>query len=164
MPIRITFPDALTVRVRAMAGAADHAGEVMPELERLMLEDNRDGLLLGQDRDGVPMAPLAARTIRYRRSAMGKADPNAPPLIPARAKSRAISRYRVTSRRRADGQWVMLGAWMDFVTKRDAPILLFHADGSARLPVRDILGVRPAGRARISAALTAWLRSKWSTP
>lgn len=164
MPTRLVFPDAFTERIRRLGAAAADLGPVMPRLEQLAWQDNEQGLLAGQDRDGLPMAPLAARTIRYRRSETGRADPHAPPLIPARRQSRAIANYRVTSFRKSKGTWVILGAWMNVLSKKGVPFLGFHAEGAGHLPVRDIFGVRPAGRSKISAALQAWLMSQWGSP
>jgi hypothetical protein len=164
MPSRLVFPDSFAVRIEALRRASGDISPVLPELEQLAWEDNEAGLLAGQDRDGQPLAPLAARTIRYRRSATGRADPHAPPLIPARRQSRAIAHYRVTSSRRSERSWVILGAWANVVSARGVPFLGFHAGGAGRLPVRDIFGVRPAGQKKISEALEAWLMSKWGKP
>lgn len=164
MPARLTFPGRLIARIDRALATAGAAGEVMPELERLAWHDNREGLLAGQDGDGRPLAPLAARTIKYRKSATGPADPHAPPLIPARERSRAIANYRVTHVRRSATSWLILGAWQDVLSSRGVPFLPFHAEGAGHLPVRDIFAVRPAGRRKMSAALRDWVRARWSTP
>lgn len=164
MPSRVVFPGSFIRRIRLLQAAADDAGQIMPELERIAWEDNRDGLLAGQDKDGAPFVPLSPYTIRHRRSATGTADPNAPPLIPARNRSRAIANYRVTSFRKSKGTWVLLGAWQNVLSAKGVPFLGFHAEGAGRLPVRDIFGVRPEGQAKISAALKTWLLSRWSNP
>jgi hypothetical protein len=164
MPSRLTFPDAFTLRIDRLRRAGGDIGPVLPELEKLAWQDNEAGLLAGTDRDGRPLAPLAARTIRYRRSATGRADPHAPPLIPARRRSRAIANYRVTSFRKSTGTWLILGAWANVLSTKGVPFLGFHADGTRHLPVRDIFGVRPEGRRQIGAALKAWIRANWSRP
>jgi hypothetical protein len=133
----------------------------MPDLEKLMWEDNERGLLAGTDRDGRPLIPLAASTMANRRSAVGVASPHNPPLIPAGIRSRAIANYRVTSIRGDRGSWLMVGAWKNVVSRRGVPFLGFHFVGAGRLPVRNIDGVRPDGRDKIGRALREWIRSRW---
>lgn len=161
MPFRVIAPDAFFERVQRLKAAAGDAAEVMPALEKLMWEDNRDGLLNWTDKNGRQMKKLSPHTIRYRKSAVGKADPKAPPLIPCWRRSRAIANYRLTSFQRGDGNWILLGAWVNVVSKQGVPFLGFHATGTRNMPRRDIFGVRPEGRKRISAALKAWLLAKW---
>ena len=158
MPSSVRFPDSFLLRVQRLQGASMDAGkEIMPELERLAWEDNRDGLLAGKDKDGQRFAPLAASTLKYRKG-------TGPPLIPNRTRSRMIANYGVTSFRRSDGNWVILGAWRNVLSKKGVPFIPFHADGTRFMARRDLVGVRPEGKRKIGAALTQWLLSKWGKP
>ena len=61
---------------------------------RLGIQQKRREILKGIGADGTPLKPILPATRRYRRSAMtvsGRGDPNAPPLIPGREKSRTFS-------------------------------------------------------------------------
>lgn len=157
MPVRFTWPDSFTMRIKGARSASADLGQLMPDLERIAWQSNRDGLLAGTDRDGVPMAPLAASTLRYRKG-------DGPPLVPRRNQSRMIANYRVTSFRRPDGNWVILGAWQNVLSKKGVPFIPFHADGTRRMPRRDPVGVRPLGRLQVGVALRAWIQEKWSKP
>jgi hypothetical protein len=161
MPVKLTWPDKFTARIRGLRSAQSDLGEIMPELERLVRQDNRDGLLAGTDRNGQAFAPLSPQTIKYRRSATGTADPNAPPLVPARERSRAIANYQTTSGRLSDGNWVIIGAWRNVLSPKGVPFLPFHVEGDGHLPVRDLMGVRPFGRLAVGLALQTWLRERW---
>jgi hypothetical protein len=165
MPAKLIFAPEFVARISRMRRAVgDGASAIMPSLEKIAWEDNREGFLRGLDKDDIPFRALAERTIANRRSATGPADPFAPPLVPARERSRAIANYRVTSIREGASSWVILGAWMNVLSDRGVAFLGFHASGTRYLPVRDFLGVRPGGRKRISAALSAWLLSRWKSP
>lgn len=154
---KVVFPDSFLLRIRGLQRANRDAGrEVMPALERIAWEDNRDGLLASTDKDGRPLAPLSAATLKDRARGSGG------PLVPRGRQSRAIANYRVTSFQRQDGNWVLLGAWQNVLSRRGVPFLGFHAEGRGHLPVRDIFGVRPTGKQKIQAAMKAWLLSRWS--
>jgi hypothetical protein len=92
----------------------------------------------GVSASGRRLKRLAESTIRNRRSALGTADPSAPPLIPGDFLSRTILllRYRV----RPDGVWFY---WdRDPVTGKSwGAILDIHRQGNARLPARDVIGI-----------------------
>lgn len=156
MPSRVTFPDSFLARIKNLQRASQDAGEVMPELERLAWQDNADGLMASTDKDGRPLAPLAQSTLKNRHRGPGG------PLVPNGRQSRFIKNYRDTSFRRSDGNWVIVGTWMNVLSKRGVPITPFHVEGRGRNPVRDIAGVRPTGRKNIAAAFRAYLMRKWS--
>ena len=77
---------------RRVARTADRAErlEFWPAVVRFGLLRKDQELAAGIDRFGQPMVPIAPRRT-HRRSAMGPADPNAPPLTPAHALSRTRS-------------------------------------------------------------------------
>lgn len=106
----------------------------------LVLKAKDDELSKGLDRFGNRMASISERTRKHRRSAMGPADPDAPPLTPAYGLSRTRSLFTGLPRLEyAEFGWnydVHTGAsWGD--------ILWYHAQGEGRLPVRDVLGLSP---------------------
>lgn len=164
MPSHINFNDGFMARIYRIQEAADKIDEIMPELEKLAWEDNRDGLLAGRDKHGRRFRKLSPHTVRFRKSAVGAADPKAPPLIPCYERSRLIANYRVTSFPRARGAWIILGAWEDVVSSKGVPFIGFHATGTRRMPRRDPTGVRPVGQQKISEALKTWLLLKWGKP
>jgi hypothetical protein len=109
----------------------------------------------GLDRFGVPLAPISPTTRKHRRSAMGPADPDAPPLTPAWD----ASRTRSFLQRRVQ---VGTGVW--FWWKRDPTlrkswgiILQYHAFGLVRgAPVRDVIGLSPRELLEIRVAVRRW--------
>jgi hypothetical protein len=108
-------------------------------------------LARGLDKDGEDLKRIRPRTRKYRRSAMtpsGKGDPNAPPLMPARA----LSRTRSLLAGRA------LSTHAEFYWRFDAftgeswgKVLAIHARKG-----RDVIGISPKGLARVKAL--AWER------
>lgn len=108
----------------------------------------------GLDRFGRTLVPIKASTRKHRDSAMGPADPNAPPLTPAYGVSR--TRLNLTGRAfddRAEFYWT--DGW--------GRILLIHARGSRRrgLPVRDVIGLSPDSMRLVrNWALGWWLVHK----
>lgn len=124
-------------------------------------EDNEQGILKGQDGFGNPMVPIAETTKKYRKSAVGKADPNAPPMIPCYALSRVIANY-VTAFYRDGVRWVVIGAWENVLSKKGVPFLPFHFRGEGHLPVRNLAHIRPWGmqraREQLAARVKVWLK------
>jgi hypothetical protein len=124
----------------------------MLEWEAILTEDNRQGLLAGLDGYGKPLVAIADYTRRHRKSETGTADPNAPPLIPAWERSRAIANFRTAHGREGSnqggklvmGHWWAIGAWENVLSKSGVAFLPFHFRGEGRLPVRDLAHVRPA--------------------
>src|SRR5262245_49370990 len=58
---------------------------------KLVLQAKDRELAAGLDRHGRPMVPISEYTYNHRKSAMGQADPDAPPLTPAYGLSRTRS-------------------------------------------------------------------------
>ena len=109
----------------------------------------------GLDKDGNPMAALAAKTIANRHSDMGPADPNAPPLQPAHGLSRTRSLFTAEPNTRATA--VVCWWRYDGLTSDSwGEILEYHRQGSARLPVRDVIGLSPQSLATVKRRSAAW--------
>jgi hypothetical protein len=101
----------------------------------------------GLDRFGAPLRPIRPATRRNRRSEMGPADPNAPPLTPAYA----VSRTRLNLTGRAEEDRAVFG-WTDGWGR----ILVYHAQGRGRLPVRDVIGLSPASVRKVRGWAAGW--------
>lgn len=109
----------------------------------------------GIDRFGFPLVEISEYTREHRRSAMGWADPDAPPLTPAHGLSRTTSFLRS---RYVPGKGVWFW-WIYDPRVRDSwgRILHYHATGRAKGGVvRDVLDLDPAGRLRVREALMRW--------
>lgn len=110
------------------------------QAKRIVLDDNRDGLLRGLDKDGVRFAPLAESTLRSR-------DGGGPPLSPHEASSRLIANA-VAIDYRYGGQVVVILKWVG-----DAAVWIrYHRTGTRNMPRRNPVGIRPAGRLRLKHA------------
>lgn len=107
----------------------------------------------GLDKDGVPLAKLSPKTIKYRRSAMGAADPHAPPLQPAHE----LSRTRSLVDARIVGTTVQVFWKFDPISgKRWGTILGYHRDGKRHLPHRDVFGLSQEARQRVLQGAFHW--------
>jgi len=122
-----------------------------------VLEAKDEELRAGLDRDGNPMAALAEITRKRRRSAMGPADPNAPPLTPAYGLSRTRSLFSAQPTAAANG----VVCWWTYDSHTgDAwgEILKYHRDGTERLPVRNVFGLAPQSLATVKQRAADWWR------
>jgi hypothetical protein len=145
---RAIFPESFLQRITGFQQATKDLSPIMPKLEELVYLDNEEGLLRGTDKDGRPLTPLSPVTLKNPRRGSGG------PLIPQGRSSRFIADYRVSSIRRGDGIWMLLGSW------EGIPFAQYHFEGTNRLPRRDLRGIRPKGREKIMAALRNWLLSR----
>lgn len=118
------------------------------------LEEKDADLALGIGADGEALAPLKARTRENRRSAMGPADPNAPPLVPAHG----LSRTRALLAGKPSGKDAAVFYWrQDRKTGASwGQVLDYHRKGEGPLPSRDVFGLSPARLAIVRARLAAW--------
>jgi hypothetical protein len=139
--------------------------------------DNRQGVMAGIDKDGVPMAPVTYRPKgppkRHLRRKVGAYNPGVggnlssseyrrlggPPLAPRGTGSRVITNL-LTGHGREGDHWYALGYWEGVVSPKGNPFLRYHFTGTAKLPRRDLRGLRPAGRAKALTALQAWGRGE----
>jgi hypothetical protein len=105
---------------------------------------------------GEGLTHLAASTILRRRSARARrADPTAPPLIPAHALSRTNSLLRG---RVLDD---LSGVEMYWLTDRTTglnwgQVIQWHKDGSTRYPPRDVMGLAPQFHPEVQAGIDHW--------
>lgn len=122
-----------------------------------VVEVKDEELRRGLDKDGNPMAALAAYTIAHRKSAMGPADPHAPPLQPAHGLSRTRSLFTVEPTSAADGVfcWWKYDAITGFSW---GEMLAIHRAGGRRLPRRDVIGLAPASLEKVKRRADAWWR------
>ena len=116
-------------------------------------------LAAGLDRFGLMMVPLGLATRRHRRSEMGPADSNAPPLQPAHGASRTRSLFDGRAfPDRAEFFW----RFDEFTGANWGRVLKFHARGAGGLPVRDVIGLSPQSlqwvRLQAMARWMTWLR------
>ncbi len=110
----------------------------------------------GIDRHGKRLAALAPYTIEHRHSAMGPADPDAPPLIPAHALSRTVS--LLVSQATPNGAWFR---WRRWHRQSWGQILTWHAQGLVRrAPARDVMGISPQGMSRLASEANAWWQAR----
>lgn len=108
----------------------------------------------GLDRFGRPLAPISEYTYNNRRSAMGDADPDAPPLTPAYE----LSRTRSFLRKRTTDRGVYFWWIRDPRVRRSWGVILnYHATGQVRgAPIRDVIGFSDAEKAAIKAHMRRW--------
>jgi hypothetical protein len=120
-----------------------------------VIEAKERELRKGLDRFGNPMHALAQSTIKRRKSAVGPAHAYAPPLTPAYQRSRTRSLFTAEVNDRATG---VICWWMyDEITGASwGEILEHHRTGSARLPVRDVIGLAPGSLARVKQQAAVW--------
>jgi hypothetical protein len=130
--------------------------EVLSWLVHFGLEEKDRDLSQGLDKDGNPLAPIKPLTRKYRRSAMGIADPDAPPLMPAWAVSR--TRLLLTGQSVDEG-----GGYAEFYWKYDdhtggpwGQILDYQRRGVGRSKTkRDVIGASADMIARIRVKMLA---------
>ncbi|MDB5350177.1 MAG: hypothetical protein JWN86_1424 [Planctomycetota bacterium] len=102
---------------------------------------NRADRLDGVDKDGIALAPLAASTLKSRKG-------TGPPLAEHGPDARVIRNLVVDLEFEPNLMSIRL-MWPG------CEWLKYHADGSGRLPVRDILGMRPMTIALLDAIVVA---------
>lgn len=154
MAMQVIYPETFLARIQGFEQALNDLSPIMPTLEKIVWDDNAEGLLRGEDKDGRPLAPLSPRTLANPKRGPGG------PLVPRGKMSRFIANYRVTSMQRGTGSWILIGSWMNILSKSGVPFAPFHFEGSGHLPQRDLRGLRPAGMTKIREALRQWLSSK----
>lgn len=161
--------------------------DAMPLMERwkdVLIVDNNNGILKGEDGSGKAMAQTVrertqeghwvTRIIRGKRrryyqaghrAAPGQRPPpgvhngSGPPLAPRGARSRVIANFvAAPGYDPAKRQWYVVGGWQNVVNASGEPFLHYHflGDPLTNLPQRDLRGLRPAGKAQQIADYEAW--------
>lgn len=154
--------------------------QLLETWEKIIVEDNRRGVLAGTDKNGVPMIPVTYRpklpssvkwglrrqqhhvatatmpqhnnltSSQYRQLA-------GPPLAPRGAYSRVITNLQTAhGYDQVSGVYFAEAAWFDVVSRNGTYFLPYHFNGGARLPIRDLRGVRDWGRNQLLVALRRW--------
>jgi hypothetical protein len=113
----------------------------------------------GRDAVGKRLKALSKFTVENRESAMGAADPTAPPLIPAHGLSRTVSLLRYSLR--PDGVWFYWA--VDAHTGSTwGSILVMHRQGLF-VPKRDVIGMAKRVRNTIRAQALRWWQARRAT-
>lgn len=157
------------------------ATELMETWERILVEDNRAGVLSGLDADGLPLVPTKYRTsqpiptkprsggMQGVASGTAKTSTSAnlssskyrkltgPPLAPRGEESRTIANF-VTSYIRSGTRWIAIAVWDSVISKTGIPFLKYHFDGSGNNPRRNLAGIRAWGRKAAQSALEKWAK------
>jgi hypothetical protein len=183
----------LIARLDQLIDPAPHIRHLGEALEKILVEDNRAGVLAGLDKDGNPLEPTTYRDSgggaaykRRRGKAMGTVDLAAfkgfglggtngnltrkeyqvltgPPLAPRGENSRVIANLR-TRHSWSGKELVVEGAWLDVVSAKGVPFLIAHFQGRNRLPRRDLRGVRPSGRKAARTKVAEWAKALAAGP
>ena len=123
------------------------------EVVKIGLEVKDHELSEGLDKNGQEMIAISRRTRENRRSAMGPADPNAPPLQPAYGLSRTRS---LLAGRAFNDHAEFFWRFDDHTQASWGRILNYHRRGKGRLPVRDVIGLSPKGVAEVERRAQRW--------
>lgn len=137
---------------------AEHAGrkafwEQAAELALSFYAKEREA---GRDAVGRKLRRLSEVTIEKRESAMGTADKNAPPLIPAHGLSRTVSLLRYSIRK--DGLWFYWGH--DAHTGGTWGSILARHKAGWDVPKRDVIGLAKRVRNSIRSRMLKWWLGK----
>jgi hypothetical protein len=120
-------------------------------------------LAKGLDAKGKQLARLRPSTIAHRYSAMGPADPKAPPLTPAHGLSRTRSLLKGEAKITQGYVRVM---WdNDPISGQNwGSILKIHKDGGPHLAKRNVIGLSAQGGDQARADSLAWWEKRKSGP
>jgi hypothetical protein len=177
--------DALTRKLRGLVDVTDRKNMtgILDDLGKVIIEDNRRGVLSGLDMDGKPMPPLRYRNgkgkpTKYRPKRFGSGRSGlrgdnlttaeyqkltGPRLAPRRAESRVIRNLKlirpIFERTTNGSRWVVSAQWFDVKTDKGQPILPWHFNGEGRNPRYDLRGVRPEGMRTARFLLIRWARA-----
>lgn len=154
--------------------------QLLETWEKIIVEDNRRGILAGTDKNGNLMTPVTYRPKPESVSKWGKSRQrkligaatapehnnltsaqyrrlSGPSLAPRSAYSRVITNlatghgYDPISR-----VYFAEAVWFDVVSRNGIYFLPYHFNGGGRLPVRDLRGVRPWGKQRVWIEFLKW--------
>jgi len=148
---------------------------LMEDWRAILERDNEDNL--GIDGYGIPMEAVTYRPdakagsrkpIRYDILANNNLTSghyrtlDGPPLSPRGSDSRVTQNFRTRWERDEpnQGEWTTFAGWEDFISLDSEEILPFHAAGTEhnpRLPIRDLLNIRPSALAKARDALVGFV-------
>lgn len=123
---------------------------VRDDIRRIAVQDHERKMLTGITKDGLPRAPLSARTLANPKRGPG------PSLVPRGRQSRYITQYRVQWEQQGNqNRWAMSMRFDWFTSKTGFPIPLAHEHGvrSRNLPARPVMGLTPEGLREIAARI-----------
>ena len=118
-----------------LAGVEQRISDPQPlavDIRQIVIDDNLIARTVGVDGDGLGMIPLRPMTPGQIRRRGG----DGPPLAPQGSASRIVTDFQVEAVPVSAGSYLVVGSWPSL------PFLIFHAEGSGRLPVRDVFGLR----------------------
>lgn len=148
---------------------------LMDEWRGILETDNENNL--GIDGYGIPMEMVyyrpdekagSRKPIRYDILANNNLTSghyrtlDGPPLSPRGRDSRVTTTFRTWWERSAENpdDWSTYAGWEDFVSLDSQDILPFHAEGdlhNPKLPVRDLLHIRPSALMKARDALVSFI-------
>lgn len=174
--------DALSRKLLRLADP--DATPLMEQWEKIIVEDNRKGVLEGYDMDDKPYPELKYRAGhgQVTRGRKGKSHGTVvkgahspgvggnlttaeyrqltgPRLAPRGEGSRVITNL-MSGHGRDTGdrfRWFALGKWFDVVNAKGEEFLHYHFDGMGRNPRYDLRGVRAWGQRQAREALRQWV-------
>jgi hypothetical protein len=132
--------DDLNAHMRRVTGGLSDLAPVVNDIALALTADNIEGRLAGEDKYGQALIPVKPETA-VRRNGPG------PPLVPEGSGAKLVVGFRIETERHSGDKYSIRGIWTG------APWLKYHIDGpdhSKYLPIRDPVGVRPAGIERVN--------------
>jgi hypothetical protein len=151
----LTFTPDIKTPPELASATPDRVKEFWRTAARIAMEVKQRELSLGLDHAGRKLRPVRARKLRYRSGKVLDGDP----LMPHRAMSRTRRLLRtITMGVKVTFYWAMgWGRILDY--HRRGAVLKRGGRCVGRLPVRNVFGISPKGRAEISQrAIEAWRR------
>lgn len=147
------LPDfrGMMAAIHSLEGIQPDFAPLASELERVFTSENEQARIRGEDRFGSYLQEVTNET--KKRTGRGPG----PPLAPNLNASRTITKYSVQVTAGPEGIRVQSG-WSGI------PWLRYHADGSGRLPVRDIIGVSDESHMFVLDVIDEWIRLRVDEP
>lgn len=118
-----------------------HGRTIIDKLVNVLISDNRDARLRGLDKDGKKFIPVKNPN-DPRRGGTGE------PLDPKGLDSRIVDMMTVTEQI-SQSQLILTARWTGDIAR----IIGYHKRGAGFLPIRDPVGLTPAGKSRYRAIL-----------
>lgn len=163
--------EALNNYIDRVTTGLSNLDPLINDIVEVLVEDNREARLAGEDKDGAPMVEV----IPYR----GRPG-DGPPLVPEGGSARLITEFNVETERKSDSEWIIVAGWPS------VEWLKYHVEGSGggrsslfepqrsrgrsqrtsgfvtnetgrQLPIRDPRGLRPVGQVKMEATIRFFL-------